>query len=59
MTAVESVLGVPVCFARRKWANRLPVNSASNILRVQGVEKQASSICKISDKASRVAGSIA
>src|SRR5437868_6490773 len=46
------------CFANRKWAKGLPLSSASNILRVQGAEKQASSICRMSGRDSTVAGSM-
>src|SRR6185295_18310604 len=46
------------CFANRKCAKGLPLSSASNILRVQGAEKQASSICRMSGRDSTVAGSM-
>ena len=44
--------------ANKKCAKGLPLSSASNILRVQGAEKQASSMCRMSGSASAVAGSI-
>src|SRR4029078_4672676 len=46
------------CFANRKCAKGLPLSSASNILRVQGVEKQASLMCKMSGRDSTVASSM-